>query len=105
MDPLDADTLRAILTEPKNSIIKQYQKLFKMDGIDFSINENALLYIVDKAVEYKLGARGLRSLCEAILTDAMFDLPGTEESELLVDRKYAENKINKSTIKKLKAVS
>jgi len=105
MDPLDADTLRAILTEPKNSIIKQYKKLFKMDGIDFSINEKALLYIVDKAVEYKLGARGLRSLCEAILTDAMFELPGTEEKELVVDKKYAENKINKSTIKKLKAVS
>lgn len=105
MDPLDADTLRAILTEPKNSIIKQYQKLFKMDGIDFSINEKALLYIVDKAVEYKLGARGLRSLCEAILTDAMFELPGTDEKELVVDKKYAENKINKSTIKKLKAVS
>ncbi|SFS48159.1 ATP-dependent Clp protease ATP-binding subunit ClpX [Lutibacter maritimus] len=104
MDPLDADTLRAILTEPKNSIIKQYQKLFKMDGIDFSISENALLYIVDKAVEYKLGARGLRSLCEAILTDAMFDLPGSDESILIVDKKYAENKINKSTIKKLKAV-
>ncbi|WP_372745732.1 ATP-dependent Clp protease ATP-binding subunit ClpX [Lutibacter sp.] len=105
MDPLDADTLRAILTEPKNSIIKQYQKLFKMDGIEFSINEKALMYIVDKAVEYKLGARGLRSLCEAILTDAMFDLPGSDESTLLVDKKYAENKINKSTIKKLKAVS
>ncbi|MBI9039987.1 ATP-dependent Clp protease ATP-binding subunit ClpX [Lutibacter sp.] len=105
MDPLDADTLRAILTEPKNSIIKQYQKLFKMDGIEFSINEKALLYIVDKAVEYKLGARGLRSLCEAILTDAMFELPGTDETQLSIDKKYAENKINKSTIKKLKAVS
>jgi ATP-dependent Clp protease ATP-binding subunit ClpX len=105
MDPLDANTLRAILTEPKNSIIKQYQKLFKMDGIDFSIQENALLYIVDKAVEYKLGARGLRSLCEAILTDAMFELPGSAENKLIVDKKYAENKINKSTIKKLKAVS
>jgi len=105
MNPLDADTLRAILTEPKNSIIKQYQKLFKMDGIEFSINEKALMYIVEKAVEYKLGARGLRSLCEAILTDAMFELPGTEESELKITAKYAENKINKSTLKKLKAVS
>lgn len=105
MNPLDSDTLRAILTEPKNSIIKQYQKLFKMDGIDFSINESALMYIVDKAIEYKLGARGLRSLCEGILTDAMFELPGTEEKELKVTKKYAENKINKSTIKKLKAVS
>ncbi|REE80728.1 ATP-dependent Clp protease ATP-binding subunit ClpX [Lutibacter oceani] len=105
MNPLDTDTLRAILTEPKNSIIKQYQKLFKMDGIDFSINEKALQYIVNKAVEYKLGARGLRSLCEAILTDAMFELPGTEEKELKITEKYAENKIKKSTLKKLKAVS
>ncbi|SNR71076.1 ATP-dependent Clp protease ATP-binding subunit ClpX [Lutibacter flavus] len=105
MDPLDADTLRAILTEPKNSIIKQYQKLFKMDGIEFTINEKALNYIVSKAVEYRLGARGLRSLCEAILTDAMFELPGTEESKLKITAKYAEDKINKSTLKKLKAVS
>ena len=105
MDPLDADTLRAILTEPKNSIIKQYKKLFEMDNIDFSINENALGYIVDKAVEYKLGARGLRSLCEAILTDAMFELPGSNETALRVDEKYAEDKLNKSTLKKLKAVS
>ncbi len=105
MDPLDAETLRAILTEPKNSIIKQYQKLFKMDGIEFTINEKALKYIVDKAVEYRLGARGLRSLCEAILTDAMFEMPGTEEDSLRVTEKYAEDKINKSTLKKLKAVS
>ena len=105
MDPLDEKTLRMILTEPKNSIIKQYQKLFKMDGIDFTINENALMYIVDKAVEYKLGARGLRSLCEAILTDAMFELPGTGEKTLKITKDYAEDKINRSTIKKLKAVS
>ncbi|NLP58610.1 ATP-dependent Clp protease ATP-binding subunit ClpX [Lutibacter sp. B1] len=105
MNPLDAYTLRAILTEPKNSIIKQYQKLFKMDGIDFTINETALLYIVDKAVEYKLGARGLRSLCEAILTDAMFEMPGSDEKEIKVTKKYAEDKINKSTLKKLKAAS
>ncbi|WP_457616407.1 ATP-dependent Clp protease ATP-binding subunit ClpX [Lutibacter sp.] len=105
MNPLDANTLRAILTEPKNSIIKQYQRLFKMDGIDFSIDEKALMYIVDKAVEYKLGARGLRSLCEAILTDAMFELPGSGETELRITKKYARDKINKSTLKKLKAVS
>ncbi|WP_372794642.1 ATP-dependent Clp protease ATP-binding subunit ClpX [Lutibacter sp.] len=105
MNPLDAETLRAILTEPKNSIIKQYQKLFEMDGIDFTINETALGYIVDKAVEYKLGARGLRSLCEAILTDAMFELPGTEEIELKITKKYAEDRINQSTLKRLKAVS
>ncbi|MFD1294767.1 ATP-dependent Clp protease ATP-binding subunit ClpX [Lutibacter holmesii] len=105
MNPLDAKTLRAILTEPKNSIIKQYEKLFDMDGIEFEINDKALNYIVDKAVEYKLGARGLRSLCEAILTDAMFELPGSEESELKITKEYAEDKINKSTLKKLKAVS
>ena len=105
MDPLDEKTLRMILTEPKNSIIKQYQKLFKMDEIDFTINESALMYIVDKAVEYKLGARGLRSLCEAILTDAMFELPGTGEKTLKITKDYAEDKLNRSTIKKLKAVS
>jgi len=105
MNPLDAETLRAILTEPKNSIIKQYKKLFEMDGIDFTINETALGYIVDKAVEYKLGARGLRSLCEAILTDAMFELPGTDENELKITKKYAEDRINQSTLKRLKAVS
>ena len=105
MDPLDAKTLRAILTEPKNSIIKQYKKLFDIDGIDFDINDKALNYIVDKAVEYKLGARGLRSLCEAILTDAMFEMPGSEEKELNITEEYAEDKINKSTLKRLKAVS
>ncbi|MDC7994611.1 ATP-dependent Clp protease ATP-binding subunit ClpX [Altibacter sp. HG106] len=105
MNPLDRGTLRAILTEPKNAIIKQYHKLFEMDEIDFVITEEALAFIVDQAIEYKLGARGLRSLCEAILTDAMFELPGTEEKKLKVTREYAEQKLNKSTIKKLKAVS
>ncbi|MDH5413291.1 MAG: ATP-dependent Clp protease ATP-binding subunit ClpX [Flavobacteriaceae bacterium] len=105
LNPLDADTLRAILTEPKNAIIKQYEKLFEMDDIEFSIDEKALQYIVDKAVEYKLGARGLRSLCEAILTDAMFELPSTNEKILKVSKKYAEGKLTKSTLNKLKAVS
>jgi len=105
MRPLDRKTLRMILTKPKNAIIKQYTKLFDMDGIDFSIDNEALDFIVDKAVEYKLGARGLRSLCEEILTDAMFEMPGGEEDTLKVNRKYAESKISKSTIKKLKAVS
>ena len=105
MRPLDRKTLRMILTKPKNAIIKQYTKLFDMDGIDFSIDDEALDFIVDKAVEYKLGARGLRSLCEEILTDAMFEMPGGEEDTLKVNRKYAESKISKSTIKKLKAVS
>ena len=105
MDPLDANTLRAILTEPKNAIIKQYKKLFEMDEIDFSITEGALNFIVDKAIEYKLGARGLRSLCEEILTDAMFEMPSNDESELKVDKSYAEGKLTKMTLKKLKAVS
>ncbi|MFC0603865.1 ATP-dependent Clp protease ATP-binding subunit ClpX [Winogradskyella pulchriflava] len=105
MDPLDADTLRAILTEPKNAIIKQYKKLFAMDEVEFTITEGALNYIVEKAVEYKLGARGLRSLCEEILTEAMFDLPGSGETKLNVTKAYAEDRLSKSTLKKLKAVS
>jgi len=105
MNPLDGETLRSILTAPKNAIIKQYKKLFEMDNITFSITDGALDYIVEKAMEYKLGARGLRSLCEAILTDAMFELPESDESELRVTKDYAEKKLNKSTIKKLKAVS
>jgi ATP-dependent Clp protease ATP-binding subunit ClpX len=105
MNPLDKGTLRAILTEPKNAIIKQYKKLFEMDDVEFVITDEALEFIVEQAVEYKLGARGLRSLCEAVLTDAMFELPGTEDTELHVTKDYAEKKLNKSTIKKLKAVS
>jgi ATP-dependent Clp protease ATP-binding subunit ClpX len=105
MRPLDKKTLRSILTEPKNAIIKQYKKLFEMDGITFKIDEKALEFIVDRAVEYKLGARGLRSLCEEILTDAMFDMPGSDETSLKVTKKYAEDKLTKDTIKKLKAVS
>ena len=105
MNPLDTKTLRAILTEPKNAIIKQYQKLFAMDEIDFSITEGALDFIVEKAIEYKLGARGLRSLCEEILTDAMFEMPSTDEKRLNVTKSYAEGKISKTTLKKLKAVS
>ncbi|MEM9679016.1 MAG: ATP-dependent Clp protease ATP-binding subunit ClpX [Bacteroidota bacterium] len=105
MNPLDANTLRAILTEPKNAIIKQYKKLFAMDDIDFSITDGALGFIVEKAIEYKLGARGLRSLCEEILTDAMFHMPSSEEKKLNVTKNYAEDKLTKSTLKKLKAVS
>ena len=105
MDPLDAKTLRAILTEPKNAIIKQYNKLFEMDNIEFTITDGALDFIVEKAIEYKLGARGLRSLCEEILTDAMFDLPSSKEKKLNVTKIYAEDKLNKTTLKKLKAVS
>ena len=105
MNPLDKGTLRSILTEPKNAIIKQYQKLFEMDGIELVVTTEALDFIVEQAIIYKLGARGLRSLCEAILTDAMFEMPGTDETFLSITRKYAEKKLNKSTIQKLKAVS
>lgn len=105
MNPLDKKTLRAILTEPKNAIIKQYEKLFAMDDIQFTITEHALDYIVEKAIEYKLGARGLRSLCEAIFTDAMFTLPSSDENEFKVTKDYAEEKLSYETIKKLKAVS
>lgn len=105
MNPLDKKTLRAILTEPKNAIIKQYEKLFAMDNITFTITEQALDYIVDKAIEYKLGARGLRSLCEAIFTDAMFEMPSTGDTKFKVTKPYAEEMLSYDTIKKLKAVS
>ena len=105
MNPLDAKTLRAILTEPKNAIIKQYEKLFIIDDVTFTISDDALNYIVEKAVEYKLGARGLRSLCEAIFTDAMFDLPSSDEKELSVTKEYAAAKLTNTTLKKLKAAS
>jgi ATP-dependent Clp protease ATP-binding subunit ClpX len=105
MNPLDAVTLRAILTEPKNAIVKQYAKLFRMDGVEFTIEEDALNYIVEKAVTYKLGARGLRSLCEAIFTDAMYELPSSDEKVLNVTRVYAEGKLTNTTLKKLRAAS
>jgi ATP-dependent Clp protease ATP-binding subunit ClpX len=105
MDPLDAATLRAILTEPKNALIKQYQKLFAMDDVEFSIENEALDFIVDKALEYKLGARGLRSLCEAILTDAMYDLPSSSETNLNVDKPFAEHSLNKNLLQRLKSAS
>ena len=105
MDPLDAATLRAILTEPKNALVKQYQKLFEMDEVTLNFEEAALDYIVEKALEYKLGARGLRSLCEAILTDAMYELPSSEDKQLQVTKNYAENSLNKNLLQRLKAVS
>ena len=105
MDPLDAETLRAILTEPKNALIKQYKKLFEMDEVTLDVEEEALNYIVEKALEYKLGARGLRSLCEAILTDAMYELPSSEEKHLQVTKEYAESSLSKNLLQRLKAVS
>ncbi len=105
MDPLDAETLRAILTEPKNALVKQYKKLFEMDEVDLNFEEEALDYIVSKALEYKLGARGLRSLCEAILTDAMYELPSSDDKHLQVTKEYAENSLSKNLLQRLKAVS
>lgn len=87
LEPLNREALRNILTEPKNSIVKQYTKLFKIDDIELSFDESALEYIVDKAVEFKLGARGLRSICEAIMMDAMFELPSGEEKKISIDSK------------------
>jgi ATP-dependent Clp protease ATP-binding subunit ClpX len=105
MDPLDRETLRSILTEPKNALIKQYEKLFAMDDVAFTVTNEALDYIVDKALEYKLGARGLRSLCEAILTDAMYELPSTDEKVLEIDKEYAEHTLNKNLLKRLEIAS
>ena len=90
LNPLDASALRQILTEPKNALCKQYIELFKMDGIDLKFDASGLDYMVEKAVEFKLGARGLRSIMEAVLNDAMFELPGTEEKELTLTRTFAE---------------
>jgi len=102
LDPLDAPTLRAILTEPKNALIKQYKKLFELEGINLSIDNHVLDFMVEKAVEYKLGARGLRSICESILTDAMFELPSTNEKTFMLDIEYAKRKFETSKISLLK---
>lgn len=103
LNPLDKHTLRRILTEPKNSIIKQYQRLFEMENITISFDEDAMDYIVEKAAEFKLGARGLRSICEGIMTDAMFDLPSQEEvTELCISLDYARTQFEKSSQKQLK---
>lgn len=103
LNPLDRKALRAILTEPKNSIIKQYMKLFRMDGIELVFEEGVFEFIVDKAIEFKLGARGLRSICEAIMIDAMFELPSGEEKKILVDLDYASLKMKKTDTKRLRA--
>jgi ATP-dependent Clp protease ATP-binding subunit ClpX len=102
LDPLDAPTLRAILTEPKNALIKQYKKLFELENIHLTIDAPVLDFMVEKAVEYKLGARGLRSICESILTDAMFELPGTNEKNFVLDIEYARRKFETSKISLLK---
>jgi len=102
LDPLDKTTLRSILTEPKNSLIRQYKKLFELEGIQLSFELDVLDFMVDKAIEYKLGARGLRSICESILTDAMFELPSAKESKFHLDLEYARKKFDKSKMNLLK---
>ncbi len=103
LSPLDRTSLRSILTEPKNSIIKQYIKLFEMDGIKISFDENAYEFIVDKSIEFKLGARGLRSICETIMRDAMFELPSKRTKNLSITSKYVKEKLERADVKRLKA--
>ena len=101
LNPLDREALRKILVEPKNSIVKQYQKLFEMDGIKLKFDEDALDYIVDKAVEYKLGARGLRSIVEAVMMDAMFEIPSEKVKSFAVTLDYTKKQLNKSHLGQL----
>ena len=103
LNPLDRTALRNILTEPKNSIVKQYIKLFEMDGIKLTFEEKALNYIVDKAVEFKLGARGLRSICEAIMMDSMYEMPSTERKTLKITEEYARKKVEHTNSSKFKS--
>ena len=106
LNPLDRSTLRRILIEPKNAILKQYVRLFKLDGIELEVKPEAIDFIVDKALQFKLGARGLRSICEAILNDAMFDMPSrNDQQKLVVDLEFVSTKLGKTTMKRLKAVS
>ena len=103
LNALDKASLVRILREPKNSLLKQYRKLFAMEGIDFNITDDAAEYIAEKALDYKIGARGLRSICEAIMTDAMFEMPSQEGvTEFIVTREYAEEKLDQSRLGKLR---
>ena len=103
LNPLDKEALRRILTEPKNALVKQYKKLFEMENIEIEFKDGAIDFIVEKAIEFKLGARGLRSICEAIITDAMFELPSERSTDrLVINRAYAEEKFSKSQYSKLK---
>ncbi|MCE2833773.1 MAG: ATP-dependent Clp protease ATP-binding subunit ClpX [Chitinophagaceae bacterium] len=102
LNPLDAETLRAILTEPKNALMRQYRRLFELEGIELAVDDDVLDFLVEKALEYKLGARGLRSICENILTDAMFELPGSKEKRFHLTLEYARHKFDKSKLNVLK---
>ena len=105
MQPLSREALRSILTEPKNAIVKQYERLFAMDGVDLQFDNEVLDYIVEKADEYKLGARGLRSICESIIIDAMYELPSSGESQFVVTLEYAKKKMEGANFLHLKQVS
>ena len=106
LEPLDAKTLRLILTKPKNALVKQYKKLFNMEKIELTFTDSALDFIVEKAIEFKLGARGLRSICEAIMTDAMFELPSKSHvNEFIVTLEYAKDKMTGEKVKTLKIAS
>jgi ATP-dependent Clp protease ATP-binding subunit ClpX len=102
LNSLDRDTLKSILVTPKNALAKQYKKLFKLENIDFTIEDEAIEYIVDKAMEFKLGARGLRSICEVILSEAMFQLPSANETSFTLTRAYAMERMEHSTLSTLK---
>jgi ATP-dependent Clp protease ATP-binding subunit ClpX len=104
LNPLDEVALSSILTEPKNALLKQYQKIFKSEGISLTFAQDAIEFMVEKALEFKLGARGLRSICEAIMTDAMFEMPSVKDiTAFEITREYCETKISKEEISRLKA--
>ena len=104
LNPLDRDALRSILTEPKNSIIKQYVKLFEMDKVKLTFEPEVFEYIVDKAVEYNLGARGLRSIVETIMMDAMFEIPSEQKEELVITLEYAKKQLEKANLARMQSV-
>ncbi|NLB93302.1 MAG: ATP-dependent Clp protease ATP-binding subunit ClpX, partial [Bacteroidales bacterium] len=103
LNPLEKDALRKILTEPKNSVIKQYKKLFQLDDIELEFDEESLQYIVEKAIEFKLGARGLRSICESIMNDAMYEMPSKKVKHLSITREFAQSRLDRVSIRRLKA--
>jgi ATP-dependent Clp protease ATP-binding subunit ClpX len=104
LEPLSREALRNILTEPKNAIISQYKAMLKMDGVDLEFSNEALEYIVDKAVEFKLGARGLRSICEAVMKELMYEAPSSDEKSVVVTRDYAEERVSRAPMAKLHKV-
>ena len=100
LDPLDRDALKRILVEPKNAIVRQYKKMLELDGVDLEFAEDAIDLIVDKAIEYKLGARGLRSIVETIMVDAMYDAPSSKKKSLVVDAQYVQSQLNKANFER-----